>query len=133
VTAALMNETALQDPGDPVPGIPPADFPHQDAASEVQLLPITEQVDPARIEPVLIFVAKGEGEPVRHIDQILVFDGPTVNLRFKPIVTSRQVGAGIMDLVGDRLRRRAASAEIAVADRAQGPAVSVRRVGKSRK
>jgi hypothetical protein len=91
----------------------------QHAALQVQLLAKRQDFDSAQIEPLPVAEAKGERKPVGSVDQILVLHRAPGDLGGEPIVATRHVGAGIVNLVGDRLGRRAAGGEVAVAERAQ--------------
>ncbi len=92
----------------------------ENTVAQVELLPEVDRFVPLQIEPVAIGGAKRQRQPVGEVDQVLVLDHLAGNIGLQPVVSTGEIGAGIVDGVGARLLGGAAGGEVTVAERAQG-------------
>ena len=97
-----------------------AEAAQQHAAAQIELLAIRQELDAARIEPVLLGDAKRQRQPVGAIHQILVFDEAAGDVGAQAVVAAGEVGPRIVNVIGLRPGGGAARREIAVPQRAQG-------------
>ena len=116
---AHVNEAALGQPCAAPVGVLPAHVPGENAAADVELVAVGEEINLRRVEPLPAGDAEAERQPVRHVDKILVLDRAARDRRAEAVVKASDVGARVMNLVGTGLRVRTAGREVPVAQGAQ--------------
>src|ERR1039457_7112492 len=114
-----VHEPALGQPGAPACRVPEPGHPEQDAASQVELLPVLQYLDLGQAEPGPALDPEGQRQPVGQVNDALVLDSPAVNGVTEPVVAASTVGARVMDVVGARLGCCPARGQVAIAQRAQ--------------
>ena len=93
----------------------------QGAFADVELLPVGQDFDLGQVEPVAVLDPERQTQPVRHVDQVLVFDRMAGDLGDQAVVAAGDVGSRIMGVFGGvGPFGGAAGAEITVSEHAQG-------------
>ena len=93
----------------------------QDRFVDVELLPVGHDFDVRQVEPRPVPDPERQAQPVRHVDQVLVFDRVSGDLGDQPVVAARDIGAGVVRVLGGvGPFGGAAGAEIAVSEDGQG-------------
>src|SRR5690606_39022176 len=90
------------------------------AMAKIELLRPGQHLSVAQTEPVAVSDAKLDQEPVRQVDEILVFDATPRDLRTHPVVAAGEIGTRVMTAVRARPDEGATRGEVAVPERAQG-------------
>src|SRR6187200_2529540 len=114
------NKPALSERGAPSAAIFKIDAAQKHAAPEIEFLTIRENVHPSQVEPFAAVNAELEREPVRKVNQILVFDDASGDIGALPVVTAREIGSRIIDIIHHGPGGRSPGGKISVAERAQG-------------
>ena len=120
VGVAHMHYPAVYECGFPSLMVAKMNFSVEDTLSNVQFLLIGDDLYRSRFEPVSVIYAKTEGKPVGKVDQVFIFNCSPGDLCFEPVISSGQVGTGIMDGTGAILCRGTSCCKITVTEGAQG-------------
>ncbi len=91
----------------------------QHRLAKVELLAVVEDLDALQVEPRVTTDPEVHCQPVGEVDDALVLDRTASEPRLAAVVQAGDVGAGIVDAVGNGLRRRTAGSEVAISQRAQ--------------
>ncbi len=93
--------------------------PLQDSASHVQLLAVGKDIYPGQVEPGRTGQAELEGQPVRKIDEVLVFHDVSCDFGFKAVVPACKIGAWIVYAVAFGFCSGAPGCEITISEGAK--------------
>src|SRR6266498_3721759 len=88
--------------------------------SKIQVLVVVDHVDVAEAYPRAVLDPEVQGQPVRHVDHVLVLDLTAGDRAGEPVVEAGDVGPGIVDPVSPSLRERSTRGEVAVPEGAEG-------------
>ncbi len=119
VHIAHVHQAATPNRGRTAVTIAEADVPFEDAVLEIELLPVIEEIDRLRREPIPRGRLKREEGPVGPVDQVLILDDSASDLGPQAVVTAGQISPGIMDPTRLHRAESAAGSEVPVAQRAQ--------------
>ena len=114
------DETTFAPPCGLALGVPDPEVTVKQPPLEVEFLAKREHVHLIHSEPFAVVNTEGERQPVRQIDEILVFNGTARYLGGKAVISARQIRARIVHVVGHGIRSGASGPEIAITQRAEG-------------
>ena len=77
------------------------DPPAQHTLAQVKFLAVFQDIHLFYIEPRSILNAKGNGQPVGHIDHAFILDSFPGDIGLEAVETAGDIGSRIMDAIGD--------------------------------
>ncbi len=116
---AKADEPALGDVENATGFVTKSATPHEQSASDVELETMLEYLRGVTVEADAVLGSELQREPVRSVHQTLVLDVVILDVGAQAVEDAREVGPGIVDVVGVRLGRSAACRHVAVAEGAQ--------------